>query len=396
VDLLQLEGVTDDAVTKQGKFVGTMTSVVPVSQPQTIGRVKSKQPGKAPATGGGNPSSDLTYVTNLASPPADKTLIYPFSVTHLASSGDTYTLYAESAQARQIWVDRILEAKNERARVMSKVEPFEARIIGESVFGTPTTLEQANQKPPALVDFSTMHRALLSLRSEPFGSRTLGRSITNARVTCAKSFIAPEGTDYAHQRMVAVGTEDGVYLGYIPEVSGLCTTWSKVLNLPQTTQMDVLEDFGVFLVLANRELIAYSLVSIIPTLGNARGIINAPPVARQPQRLSGGHSVGFFATGKLKDRMLVIYKRKSGVTSVFRVLEPVVGKADLHRRNLFTRKKTQMEFFRDYDVTTRFTFLMTGFLYCNGLSWIVYVQKYDSYPYGKRYFNFAIVLTARL
>src|SRR5947207_6215810 len=180
---------------------------------------------------------------------------------------------------------------------MSKVEPFQAKIVGESVFGNPTTLDQLSQKPPALVELSTMHRALVALRAEKFGSRTLGKAITNARVNCAKSFIAPENTDYAHQRLVAVGTDDGVYIGYLPEISGLCTAWSKVLSLPQTTQIDILDDFGVFLVLANKELFAYSLSSIVPTMPAARGVVQPPVPKQPPQRLSGSHSVNFFATG---------------------------------------------------------------------------------------------------
>lgn len=351
MDLLQLEGVTDDAVSKTAKLVGTMTTTVSITPLIPLNRGKTtKHLSRIQSAGSGSASPDLTLVTSLTSPPPSDKLIYPFSVTHLASSGDTYTLYAESATARQSWVDKILEAKNERALYMSKVEPFEARIVAESVFGNPTTLDQLSQKPPALVDLSTMHRALVALRAEKFGSRTLGKAITHARVNCAKSFIAPENTDYAHQRLVAVGTDDGVYIGYLPEISGLCTNWSKVLSLPQTTQIDVLDEFGVFLVLANKELIAYSLSGVVPAMPTVQGIPQLSPVTKQPQRLSGSHSVGFFATGKLKDRMLVIYKKKSGVTSVFKALEPVVGRAESSRRNLFTRRKGQTEFFREYDV----------------------------------------------
>ena len=314
--MLQLEGVIDDAFTKRAKLVGTMTTTV--SGAQT----------------------------------SDK-LIYPFSVTHLASSGDTYTLYAESAAARQTWVDKILEAKNERALYMSKVEPFHANIVTESIFGNTTTFDQISQKPPALVELSTMHRALVALREENFGSRTLGKAITQARVNCAKLFIAPENTDYAHQRLVAVGTDDGVYIGCFPEVSRLCTTWSKVLSLPQTTQIDVLEEFGVFLVLANKELIAYSLSSVVPTIPAVTGVHQPPPVLKQPQQLSGNNSVGFFATAKLTDKWLVFYKKKRGSVSVFKVLEPVL--------------KAQNEFFREYDVTLLSFWLMTGVLYYDGL-----------------------------
>jgi len=329
-----------------GKIMGTMTTTVSVAPPLNR-KSTSKSIPRTNSVGGGDKSPDLTLVTSLTAKESDRQLIYPFSVTHLSSSGDTYTFYAESANARQSWVEHIMEAKNARALAMSTIEPFAAKIVAESVFGQPTTLDQLSVKPPALVEQSTMHRALTALRAEPFGSRTLGRAITLARINCAKSFIAPEGTDYAHQRLVAVGTDDGVYIGHTPELSGLCTQWTKVLQLKESTQIDVLEEFGVFLVLANKELIAYSLAGLIPQLPGT--LSHIPPIARQPQRLSGGANVGFFSTGKLKDRMLVLYKKRSGVNAVFKALEPVVGKADTNRRNLFSRKKAQAEFFREYD-----------------------------------------------
>jgi hypothetical protein len=357
VDLLVLEGVTGDAVSKPsvGKLVGTMTTTVSAPTAAPLQRIKStKTLSKVNSGASGSASPDMTLVTSLTAPQSDKALIYPFSITHLSSSGDTYTMFAESAGARQQWVDRIMEAKNERAATTSTTEPFQANIVAESVFANPMTYEQLQVKPPALVEYSTMHRALTALRAEPFGARTLGRAITLSRINCAKLFIAPDNTDYAQQRLVAVGTDDGVYVGHTPEQSGLCTQWTKVLSLKESTQIDVLEEFGAFLVLANKELIAYGLNSVIPQLPATAGSTQPPPVAKQPQRLSGSSSVGFFATGKLKDRMLVLYKKKSGVNAVFKVMEPVVGKADANRRNLFSRKKAQTEFFRDYDVDLLF------------------------------------------
>ena len=331
-----------------------MTTTVSVPQ-QPLSRVKSeKKVNKVSSPGSGPASPDLTLVTSLTAPPTDKALIYPFSITYLSVTGDTYTLYADTPNARQTWVDKIMEAKMERALAARKIEPFEAKIVAESVFGNTTTVEQWNAKPPAVVEHSTMHRALTTMRAEPFGSRTLGKAITWTRINCAKSFIAPEGTDFAHQRLVAVGTDDGVYIGYLPELSGLCTQWARVLQTKDTTMIDVMEEFGVFLVLASKELIAYPLNSMIPQLSATTGI-HPPPMARQPQRLSGNASVGFFATGKLKERMLVLYKKRGGVNSIFKALEPVVGKADTNRRNLFSRRRAQTEFFRDYDVTLNCT-----------------------------------------
>lgn len=67
---------------------------------------------------------------------------------------------------------------------------------------------------------------------------------------------------------------------------------------------------------------------------------------RPPQKLSGGRDVGFFATGRMKERSLVFYKKREGLTSTFKVLEPVFPKAP-EKKSRFSRKGTT-EFFRDY------------------------------------------------
>jgi CNH domain len=320
-----------------------MTTTVPAPSTSLSRVITQKMKAAIPG------SPDVTPVTTLTLPPVDKTLIFPFSVTYLSAQGDTYTLYTETAQARQSWVEKIIEAKSERAVIASEIEPFQANVVGESVFGNPVTLELLNVKPPALVPLSTMARALTRMRAEPFGAITLGRAITHARINCAKSFIAPEGTDFAHQRLLAVGTDDGVYIGYLPEMSGLCTAWAKVLSTRETTQIDVMEEYGVFLVLANKELMAYYLNSVIPE-HPARPGHHSVTVQRQPQKLSGNASVGFFATGKLKERMLVLYKKRSGINAVFKAMEPVVGNADSIRRTLFSSRRGRSEFFHDFDV----------------------------------------------
>jgi hypothetical protein len=48
-------------------------------------------------------------------------------------------------------------------------------------------------------------------------------------------------------------------------------------------------------------------------------------MSQAPQKLSGARDVHFFSVGSLGGRTLVIYMKKKGMDSVFRVLEPVVG-----------------------------------------------------------------------
>ena len=102
----------------------------------------------------------------------------------------------------------------------------------------------------------------------------------------------------------------------------------------------MLEDFSLFLVLADKALIAYHLDVVIP-----QG--QADTKQRQPQKLSGARDVGFFTTGKMNDRTLVFYKKREGLSAIFKVLEPVFQKAT-EKKSRFGRKGTT-EFFREYD-----------------------------------------------
>lgn len=68
---------------------------------------------------------------------------------------------------------------------------------------------------------------------------------------------------------------------------------------------------------------------------------------KAPQKLSGTRDIGFFATGKMKERTLVFYKKREGLSSTFKVLEPVFQKSTEKRPRFMRMGRT--EFFREYD-----------------------------------------------
>ena len=122
------------------------------------------------------------------------------------------------------------------------------------------------------------------------------------------------------------------------------------------TQIAVLEEFSLFLTLSDKSLIAYHLDTVCPVAGGAPSPHggSADSSRRAPQKLSGTRDVGFFATGRMKDRTLVFYKKKDGISSVFKVLEPVYQKSSTGNlaagmRTRFGLKKGSVEFFRDFD-----------------------------------------------
>lgn len=101
--------------------------------------------------------------------------------------------------------------------------------------------------------------------------------------------------------------------------------------------------------LSDRNLISYPLDVISPPS-------NFPVLAndshrRSPQRLA--KDVSFFATARMKERMLVFYKKKESLHTTFKVLEPVFQKATEKKSRFFGGSRKAgvgvTESFRDYD-----------------------------------------------
>lgn len=104
------------------------------------------------------------------------------------------------------------------------------------------------------------------------------------------------------------------------------------------------------MIISDKSLIAYHLDTICPVSGTASSAPNSDVSARRaPQKLSGNRDVGFFATGRMKDRTLVFYKKREGISSTFKVLEPVYQKSSMGTRSRFGIRKGTTEFFRDFD-----------------------------------------------
>lgn len=118
----------------------------------------------------------------------------------------------------------------------------------------------------------------------------------------------------------------------------------------KVTQIAVLEDFCLFLLIADKSLIAYHLDTVCPVSGSTL-VASASDASsrRAPQKLSGNRDVGFFATALMKERLLVFYKKREGISSTFKVIEPVYQRSSTNARNRFGMRKGPTECFRDFD-----------------------------------------------
>lgn len=85
----------------------------------------------------------------------------------------------------------------------------------------------------------------------------------------------------------------------------------------RVTQIAVFEEFNLFLLISDRSLIAYHLDVICPASGVPSQSQDSSRKAAQ--KLSGNREVGFFAAGRMKDRYLLLYKKRDGLSSTFKV-----------------------------------------------------------------------------
>lgn len=78
----------------------------------------------------------------------------------------------------------------------------------------------------------------------------------------------------------------------------------RVLHLKMVTQCAMLEDFGVFLVLADGSLFAYHIEALVPSSRQSLMTLHAP------QKLNSSKDMLFFRVGNVGGRTLVGYRRK--------------------------------------------------------------------------------------
>ncbi|KAL0258151.1 Rho guanine nucleotide exchange factor [Diplodia seriata] len=280
----------------------------------------------------------------------DEKIMYPFRVKHLGK--EMYTLFAPSSQNRQDWCEKILEAKTKHAAALfaQNAEPFRLRVMADSAFAYEGG---AVGSQSITIKGTPLDRAIDDVE-KIFANTGRPSPICRARVNCATAFMQPYG-----KPMVAVGTDYGVYVSETANPRG----WSRVrlelvhtfkefanveqaITIPRVSQIAVLEEFSIMLLISDKSLIAYHLDLVCPVGGTA-GNSNSDSSRRAPQKLSGSRDVGFFATGKMKDRTLVFYKKREGLSSTFKVLEPVFQKSTEKKSRWLRTGRT--EFFRDFD-----------------------------------------------
>ncbi|POS78120.1 Rgf3-like protein [Diaporthe helianthi] len=333
--LLFLESKDDAAVSKQKGITAPLARPVAngpgVAVNKTLTNV-SERPVLEHSQSGSSMSS-ITRINTAQSDP-DNTL-WPFKVKHLGH--EVYTLYAKSENERNAWCTKIIEAKEQHARALhaQNAEPFRLRVLADGAFAY-DTFSVAGKAPGVAIQGTPLDRAIREIE-QVYGT---GRPppVCRAAVNCATTFTA------FGKSLIAIGTDYGVFISEASNPRG----WTRSVQISRVTQIAVLEEFSVCLVTADRSLIAYPLEVVAPTSNfPATGNDSA---RKAPQRLA--KDVTFFATARMKERTLVFYKRKEGMHTTFKVLEPVFQRSSEKRPRIFGGRRGgpgSTETFRDFD-----------------------------------------------
>ncbi|PFH46667.1 hypothetical protein AMATHDRAFT_69289 [Amanita thiersii Skay4041] len=246
--------------------------------------------------GGGGAVGELAAAnTPGASPDTanDSRAVYPMTLHHNGRMGGPYILYVDSQQARAEWKKKLEEALVLRRVVQDSNKVFEVETLSADTFLVP------------------------SFMSGTQAAQSWNQDVFTGKVTCSVPFTTND-----NRALVAIGCAEGVWIGFRHDPKSL----RRVLHLKMVTQCAMLEEFGIFLVLADKSLFAYHIEALVPTSPHT------PPASQVPQKLNGSKDVYFFRVGTLHNRTLVIYMKKKGLDSIFRVLEPVGEKISQNAR----------------------------------------------------------------
>ncbi|KJZ75869.1 hypothetical protein HIM_04693 [Hirsutella minnesotensis 3608] len=328
--LLFLESINDEAVVKQKVIGAPLSRTAAVA---TAGAQNLKTGAGVEHTATGLSTNSLT---SASSNEAEGKILYPFKLKHLGY--EVYTLYAPTAHNRLDWCTSIIEAKTRHAKALfsQNAEPFRLRVLADASFhyDPGSTNSKVSGVP---VKGTPLDRAIEQIESV-LGSAQGIAPVCRAQVNCATGFSA------FGKSVMAIGTDFGIYVTDPSEPRG----WRRTVQTARVTQIAVLEEFSVCLVIADRSLVSYPLDVVAPCSDFAPPINDTP--RRAPQRLA--KDVTYFATSRMKDRMLVFYKRKDGLYTHFKVLEPILPKAAEKKSRLFGGRKAaagSTDTFRDFD-----------------------------------------------
>ncbi|KAJ7714757.1 CNH domain-containing protein [Mycena metata] len=205
------------------------------------------------------------------------------------------------------------------------------RLVRKSSFGS--TAPRGSPHPPAVnirpdakgphwITFAHLGRKTYSLvlwANSALAQRKWVESITKQQTAMRERSMVFDtvalsegffGANKRGGRRIVYGTDDGVYISDLRDIS---KDPVKVLALLDVSQVDVLEDYQLLIVLAERQVLTFPLDALDP-MDPMAGLKRAKRIATH---------TSFFKAGFCLGRVLVCIVKSTQLSSTFKALEPI-------------------------------------------------------------------------
>lgn len=184
---------------------------------------------------------------------------YPITFRHIGKGGYELTLYALSHIQRRKWMEHI---EGQQSKLRERGNFYTKTVLCENFF-------------------SSLHK-----------------------VNC---LVPVDGG-----RKLVYGTDSGVYVSDRRKTAHARP--KRVLDIASVTQIDVLEEYQLLLVLAAKSLVSFPLEVLDPNDGQS-------PLMKRPKKIQ--NHANFFKAGVCMGRHLVCSAKMSGISTTIKVFEPL-------------------------------------------------------------------------
>lgn len=239
------------------------------------------------------PSSSLIPGTKSTNSDTSKKEGFPITCRHLGKGGYEVTLYASTAGSRTKWMEHI----GEQQTFLRKRGNFYNRYVISSDF------------------FSSSNK-----------------------VNCAAPFDGG--------RKLIFGTDSGIYVSD-RKVKDSNAKPQRVLDATNVTQIDVLEEYQLLLVLSQKSLLSYPISALNP---------NEPALSKRPKKIQS--HCNFFRTGICLGRHLVCCVKSSALSTTIKVFEPndAMSKGKKQKGfKMFNSGQDELKAFKEFYIPTEST-----------------------------------------
>ncbi|KAI6250676.1 Rho1 guanine nucleotide exchange factor 1 [Erysiphe necator] len=239
------------------------------------------------------PSSSLIPGTKSTNSDTSKKEGFPITCRHLGKGGYELTLYASTASSRSKWMEHI----GEQQAFLRKRGNFYNRYVISSDF------------------FSSSNK-----------------------VNCAAPFDGG--------RKLIFGTDSGIYVSDRKAKDSNAKP-QRVLDATNVTQIDVLEEYQLLLVLSQKSLLSYPISALNP---------NEPALSKRPKKIQS--HCNFFRTGICLGRHLVCCVKSSALSTTIKVFEPndAMSKGKKQKGfKMFNSGQDELKAFKEFYIPTEST-----------------------------------------